>query len=179
MTDMKITNITNIINMEYIVVAMAAMILYLLYYVFTSQSEFNKNIRSVASVVEDLNREIFYLKKELTDAKTKIKSTNTRMSDEDIYAEVERTVYDMVKPLSMGIKRMEEGIVSMDEKIDMRISSLESGVKQISIPTSVHGNDDEKIISLFKQGVSLETISKELHISKAEVEFVLKINKIK
>jgi orotate phosphoribosyltransferase-like protein len=52
-------------------------------------------------------------------------------------------------------------------------------VKQITIPSSIHGNDDEKIISLFQQGVSIETISKELHISKPEVEFVLKINKIK
>ena len=101
------------------------------------------------------------------------------MSDEEVYEEVERTVYDMVKPLSIGVKRLEETLVTIDEQMNMRISSLENGVKQISIPTSVHGNDDQKIISLFKQGVSLDTISKELHISKAEVEFVLKINKIK
>lgn len=168
-----------LINIEYIVVAMAAMILYLLYYVFTKDSEFHKNIRSVASVVEDLNREIFYLKKELTETKKSIKSNSSRMSDEEIYEEVERTTYDMVKPLSIGVKRLEETLITIDEQMNSRIASLESGVKQISIPTSVHGNDDEKIISLFKQGVSLETISKELHISKAEVEFVLKINKIR
>lgn len=167
------------VNIEYIVVAMAAMILYLLYYVFTKDSEFHKNIRSVASVVEDLNREIFYLKKELNDTKTNIKNNSSRMSDTEIYEEVERTVYDMVKPLSLGVKRLEDTLVNIDEQMNLRIASLENGVKQISIPTSVHGNDDEKIISLFKQGVSLDTISKELHISKAEVEFVLKINKIK
>jgi len=167
------------VNIEYIVVAMAAMILYLLYYVFTKDSEFHKNIRSVASVVEDLNREIFYLKKELNDTKANIKTNSSRMSDSEIYEEVERTVYDMVKPLSIGVKRLEETLVNIDEQMNLRIASLENGVKQISIPTSVHGNDDEKIISLFKQGVSLDTISKELHISKAEVEFVLKINKIK
>ena len=81
--------------------------------------------------------------------------------------------------MSTGLKRVEETLVMMDEQLNLRIATIQSGVKQISIPTSVHGNDDEKIISLFKQGVSLETISKELHISKAEVEFVLKINKIK
>jgi hypothetical protein len=85
----------------------------------------------------------------------------------------------MVKPISQSLKRLEEGIQRIDEHVEARISSLESGVKQISIPASVHGNDDEKIISLYKQGITLETISKELHISKAEVEFVLKINKIK
>ncbi|MEA2091341.1 MAG: hypothetical protein U9O83_03120 [Campylobacterota bacterium] len=167
------------LNLEYIVVAMAAIILYLLYYVFTKDSEYHKNIHSVASVVEELNREVFYLKKEISDTRKNIKSHSSRMSDEEIYEEVERTVYDMVKPLSLGLKRVEETLSTIDEQIDLRVSSLESGVKQISIPTSVHGNDDEKIISLFKQGVSLETISKELHISKAEVEFVLKINKIK
>ena len=45
------------INVEYLVVAMAAMILYLIYYVFTKDSEYNKNIRSVATVAEELNRE--------------------------------------------------------------------------------------------------------------------------
>ena len=101
------------------------------------------------------------------------------MSDDEIYQEVERTVYDMVKPISIGLKRLEESIQNIDEHMEARMASLESGVKQISIPTSIHGNDDEKIISLYKQGITLETISRELHISKAEVEFVLKINKIK
>ncbi|MCF6340205.1 MAG: hypothetical protein L3J10_05600 [Sulfurimonas sp.] len=167
------------ISIEYLVVAMAAMVLYLIYYVFKKDSEYNKNIRYVASVTEELNREIFYLKKQVSDTQKNIKSNSSRMSDNDVYQEIERTVYDMVKPISLGLKRLEESVQSIDEHIDSRISSLESGVKQISIPTSVHGNDDEKIISLFKQGITLDTISKELHISKAEVEFVLKINKIK
>jgi len=167
------------INVEYLVVAMAAMILYLIYYVFAKDSEYNKNIRSVATVAEELNREIFYLKKQLNDTQAGIKKNTNRMSDDEIYQEVERTVYDMVKPISLSLKRLEDSIHTIDEHINARISSLESGVKQISIPASIHGNDDEKIISLYKQGVTLETISKELHISKAEVEFVLKINKIK
>ncbi|NPA59445.1 MAG: DUF2802 domain-containing protein [Epsilonproteobacteria bacterium] len=169
----------NDISIEYIVIAMSAIILYLLYYVFTKDSEYRRHIHSVASVVEDLNRDIFYLKKELKATKVNLVKDSARMSDDEIYQEVERTVYDMVKPLSLGLKRVENALQNIDEQIDERVSSLESGVKQFSIPSSIHGNDDEKIITLFRQGVSLETISKELHISKAEVEFVLKINKIK
>ncbi len=166
-------------SIEYIVVAMAAIILYLIYYVFTKDSEYHKNIHSVASVVEDLNRELYYLKKKLQDTQNGLKSSSSHMSDEEIYQEIERSVYDMVQPLSIGLKRMQETVQTLDSQIDSRINSLETGVKQISIPSSIHGNDDEKIISLFKQGVSLDTISKELHISKPEVEFVLKINQIK
>ena len=166
-------------SIEYVVVAMAAMILYLLYYVFTKDADYSKNIRSVASVVEELNRELFYLKKKLADTQDNITENSQRMNDEEIYQEIERSVYDMVQPLSHGLKQMQQNINAIEVEIDSRVSNLENGVKQISIPSSIHGNDDEKIISLFKQGVSLETISKELHISKPEVEFVLKINKIK
>jgi uncharacterized protein YoxC len=167
------------IPMEYILIAMAVMILYLIYYVLTKDSEYHKNIHSVASVVEELNRDLYYLKKKLSETEKNLQVTSTHMSDDEIYQEVERTVYDMMQPLSLGLKRMEENLQNIDAQIDSRISSLENGVKQISIPASIHGNDDEKIISLFKQGISLDTISKELHISKPEVEFVLKINKIK
>jgi len=167
------------IGIEYLIVAMAAMILYLIYYVFSKDSQYQKNIHSVASVVEELNREIYYLNKTVKATSLNISKTTSRMSDNDVYQEIERRVYDMVKPLSLGLKRMEEQVLSLDSKIDTRISNLENGIKQISIPLSVHGNDDEKIISLYKQGVSLATISKELHISKAEVEFELKINKIR
>jgi len=167
------------INIEHLVVAMAAMILYLLYYVFTKDAQYNKNIRSVATVAEELNREMFYLKKKLSETQETLQKNSSRMNDEELYQEIERTVYDMVKPISLSLKRLEESIHMIEGHVEARLSSLESGVKQISIPASIHGNDDEKIISLYKQGVTLETISKELHISKAEVEFVLKINKIK
>ena len=173
-------NLENLhISIEYVVIAMAALILYLLYYVFTKDANYSKNIRSVASVVEDLNRELYYVKKELNKTQANIKENSQRMNDEEIYQEIERSVYDMVHPLSMAIKQLQNHIETIEVEIASRIGQLESGVKQISIPSSVHGNDDEKIISLFKQGVAVETISKELHISKPEVEFVLKINKIK
>ncbi len=164
---------------EYILVGLLVIILYLLYYVFTKDAEYTKNIRAVASVVEDLNKELFYMKNKVKETQKSIVENRSRMSDTEIYQEVERTVYDMIQPISVGLKRVQENVEAIDEQIETRLSSLESGVKQISLPSSVHGNDDEKIISLFKQGVSLETISKELHLSKAEVEFVLKINKIK
>ncbi|MBN2816984.1 MAG: hypothetical protein JXQ67_09895 [Campylobacterales bacterium] len=165
--------------LEYLVVAMALVILYLLYYVYTKDAQYSKNIRSVASVVEELNRELFYMKQKISKTQESITQNSQRMNDEMIYEEIERSVYDMVQPLSLGVKQLQENINSIEIEVNARVSQLESGVKQISIPLSVHGNDDEKIISLFKQGVPLETISKELHISKPEVEFVLKINQLK
>jgi len=39
--------------------------------------------------------------------------------------------------------------------------------------------DDARIIALYQQGVDIAGISKELRLSKPEVEFVLKLNKIR
>jgi len=171
--------IENFLKVEYIIVLLAGIILYLLYYVFSKDAQYSKNIRSVAQVVEDLNKELFYMKEKLSDTQKSIHDNSQRMNDAEIYQEIERSVYDMVQPLSLGLKQMQENINAIDVQIESRVASLESGVKQFSMPSSLHANDDEKIISLFKQGVSLETISKELNLSKPEVEFVLKINKIK
>jgi len=166
-------------SIEYVIVVLGAIILYMLYYIFTKDVQYTRNIRSIASVVEDLNRELYYLKKKLDQTEGSIKNNSQRMNDDEIYQEIERSVYDMVHPLSLAIKQLQNNINTIEHEMQNKILQLESGVKQISIPASIHGNDDEKIISLFKQGVSLETISKELHLSKPEVEFVLKINKIK
>lgn len=169
-------------NLEFLAVIMAAMVLYLFYYIFTKDAHYSRQVRSIATVVEEANKEIFYLKQQLTNIKKHGVTpavTEGRMSDDEIYQEIERSTYDMLKPISMGLKKLEENLIHVDNTLNSRISMLESGVKQISIPSSIHNNDDEKIISLYKTGVALETIAKELHISKAEVEFVLKINKIK
>jgi len=170
---------SDLFHLEYVVVAMSAIILYLIYYVYTKDTQYNQNLHSIASVVEDLNREIYYLKKSTKEIQIKSKIDPRGMSDEEIYQEIERSVYDLVHPLSQALKQVQESVEIVDSQIESRVSNLENGVKQISIPSSIHANDDEKVISLYKQGIDLETISRELHISKAEVEFVLKINKIK
>ncbi|DAB30760.1 MAG TPA: hypothetical protein CFH84_02335 [Sulfurimonas sp. UBA12504] len=166
-------------NLVYIVLVLVAAFGYMVYHVLSKDAQHERNIRSVATVVEELNREIFYLKKELTEIEKNLHTEVPRMSDEEIYQEIERSVYDMVRPFSANMQELHQNMLRIDEQIESRITSLESGVKQISMPSYVHANDDAKIISLFQQGIGLDVISKELNLSKPEVEFVLKINKIK
>ena len=175
---MNIVEIIATYKLEIIIALMALVILYLLYYVYEKDTQYSKNIRSIASVVEELNRDLFYLRNKLAEETKKIEQSQRGMSDEEIYQEIERTVYDMIQPLALTLKEVQNSITAIDSQLESRITNLENGVKQISIPSSIHANDDEKIISLYKQGVSVETIAKELHLAKPEVEFVLKINKI-
>ncbi len=175
---MNIVEIFTTYKLEIIIAFMGIVILYLLYYVYEKDAQYSKNIRSIASVVEELNRDLFYLRNKLAESTKKIEHKQRSMSDEEIYQEIERTVYDMIQPLALTLKEVQNSITAIDSQLESRIANLENGVKQISIPSSIHANDDEKIISLYKQGLSVEAIAKELHLAKPEVEFVLKINKI-
>ena len=164
----------NFVNAEYVLLGMLGVILYLIYFIYSKDALWGKNIHSVTSGIEDINREMYHLKKNIAKIQESIDKNQRAMSDKEIYEEIQRNVEDTVQPLCLDFKQLQDNIMA----IDSRISWVENGVKQLSIPTSVNGNDDEKILLLYKQGISLQSISKELNISQPEVEFVLKINKL-
>ncbi|WP_345993336.1 hypothetical protein [Sulfurimonas sp. HSL-1716] len=169
------------IPIEYILIVIGVIILYIIYYIFSKDAQLTRNIRAIASAVEDANRQIYMIEKKLYEMDKKSSTTDIKrgMNDEEIYQEIERSVYDFINPVSSNIKEIERNLADLSVAVDSRLANLEGGIRQISLPSSVHGNDDSKITSLFKQGVDVDTISKELHLSKAEVEFVLKINQLR
>ncbi|MBU0631985.1 hypothetical protein KKA17_05010 [bacterium] len=169
------------IPIEYILIAIGAVILYLIYYIFAKDAQLTRNIRAIASAVEDSNRQIYMIEKKLYELDKKSSTIDTKrvMNDDEIYDEIERSVYDMLNPVLSNIRVIEQNLADLSIAVDTRLSNLEGGIRQISLPSSVHGNDDSKITTLFKQGIDVDTISKELHLSKAEVEFVLKINQLR
>ncbi len=166
---------------EIIFIAIGAVLLYILYYIFTKDAELTRHIRSIATAVEDVNRQIYVLERKLYEMQKNATSKDPQreMNDEEIYAEIERSVYDLMNPISQKLSMTEQNLSDLASAVDNRLSNLEGGIRQISMPSSVHGNDDGKITSLFQQGIDIDTISKELHLSKAEVEFVLKINQLR
>ncbi len=176
---MNIVEIVLSYKLEIIIALLSFVLLYLIYYIFERDAKYQKNLRSIASVVEELNRDIFYLRNKLTEATKKIEHQKRGLSDEEIYSEIERTVYDMIQPLALTLKEVQSSITAIDNQLESRIANLENGVKQISIPSSLSANDDERIISMYKEGRSIEAIAKDLHLTQSEVEFVLKINRVK
>lgn len=165
-----------------IFIAIGAILLFILYYIFSKDSEVTRHIRAIAAAVEDANRQIYLLEKKLHEIQNSNQPLEIKargMSDDEIYAEIERGVYDLTSPIMKKLSMTEKNLSDLASAVDTRLSHLEGGIRQIAMPASVHGNDDSKITSLFKQGLSIDVIAKELHLSKAEVEFVLKINQLR
>lgn len=168
-------------TIEIAIVALAVMVVGLIYYVMTKESEVTSQIRSIAKAVEDLHRELYMMDKRLKQELEIITSLqeSVPVSQHSLHAELGREVNEISVPILESLGQIEGSLSAYKEKTENRLRYLEERIRNLSLPTSISGLDDEKVISRYNQGVEVDAIAKELRLSKAEVEFVLKINQLR
>ncbi|MDD5158884.1 MAG: hypothetical protein PHI47_02435 [Sulfuricurvum sp.] len=168
-------------TMEIALIALAVMVVGLIYYVITKEGEVTSQIRSIAKAVEDLHRELFMMDKRLKQELEIITSLQESVPREQysLHAELGREVNEISVPILESLGHIEGSLSAYKEKTENRLRYLEERIRNLSLPTSISGLDDEKVISRYNQGLEVDAIAKELRLSKAEVEFVLKINQLR
>ncbi len=167
------------IGLEYLLIIIALILLFVIYYIYSKDLQNTKQIRRIAMAVENLNKELYMLNKKLDRHIQDTPLLENAMLDEDIAYELEVSMKNMSKPMVTSIAQIREELQEHRDEIEHKVRNLEDGMRKLSLPASVSGMDDARIISLYQQGIDIASISKELRLSKPEVEFVLKINKIK
>lgn len=168
-------------TIEIALVALAILVVGLIYYVITKEGEVSSQIRSVAKAIEDLHRELFMMDKRLKQELEIIASLQESVPREQhsLHAELGREVNEISIPILESLGHIEGSLSAYKEKTENRLRYLEERIRNLSLPTSISGLDDEKVISRYNQGLEVDAIAKELRLSKAEVEFVLKINQLR
>ncbi len=164
---------------EFLLIGMALILLFLIYYIYSKDVQNTTQIRRVAMAVEELNKELYVLDKKFHRHIQDTPLSESVMQDEDIAYELEMGMKKMSEPLVSSISDLHVKLQEQQDEVEYKIQKIEDSLRKLSLPSSVNGMDDARIISLYQQGVDVATISKELRLSKPEVEFVLKINKIK
>ena len=159
-------------GIEIALVALAVMVVGLIYYVVTKESEVSSQIRSVARAVEELHRELYMMDKRLKQELEIVAALQDHRPPETPLLPPEL-------PILESLSHIEESFSHYKEKTDNRLRYLEERLRNLSLPSSISGLDDEKVISRYNQGMEVDAIAKELRLSKAEVEFVLKINQLR
>ena len=168
-------------TIEIALVALAVMVVGLIYYVLSKETETAAQIRSVARAVEDLHRELFMVDKRLKQELEIISSLQESVPREQqsLHRELGREVNEISVPIMESLGQIEGSFSAYKEKTENRLRYLEERIRNLSLPTSISGMDDEKVITRYNQGMEVDAIAKELRLSKAEVEFVLKINQLR
>ena len=139
-------------------IGLSGFIFFLFFYILNRDKANDSKFAAIELMIEDLNQEVFKLKKEIKN----IKKTDNL---DEIVVSVDRILEDIrsVKE-SFNLK-----IQELEEKIDMK----ETSQKKAFDFTNVNMNDEKKIKALYKSGYSLEEISRELRIPIGEIKLIL------
>ncbi len=114
--------------------------------------------------LEELNKEIYLIKK-------KIKNIDNLPKIEKMEEQVIQLVDNMEK--------IEEKNIEIINLIQERINDLYVKIKQNKLPDisgDISKNEEEKILSLYKNGYDIEQISRELRIPAGEIELIVKFS---
>jgi len=143
-------------------IGLSGFLLFLFFYIIRRDKIIDSKLLVLEDMIEEINQELFKLKKQQNSQEsTKLLITIENLVD-NIKKIEEKNIY--------YIKKLEERIEKISSKVSLKNKTpLELDINKI---------DEQRIINLYKQGYSIEDISKELMIPAGEVELVIKFQKI-
>ena len=153
--------------MNILIVILALVILFAMSFAYfcIKDSEGQKRLTRYEKSLDDLNKELYKIQKYLKDSSVNMGNANLNEMQNSIKNDVRKAIDNL------------HSIIEKDrEYVDSKISMLNDKIKEANFfPASSSGIDDRRIVSMFKDGWSIEAIARDLRITKSEVEFTLKL----
>ncbi|RAX58017.1 hypothetical protein CCZ01_04190 [Helicobacter monodelphidis] len=152
----------------------------ILVYIYIKDLETMKLLKQQEKIIDELLRQIHKVdKKQKEDKQDNDYSIAFNTLSRNLKEELQDSVSKISSQIYAEVEMLKEEFQEYKEQLDDRLGNLEEKIKEVSyFPTSANGVDGEKIISMFKDGWSVDSIAKELRVSKGEVEFTLKLANI-
>ena len=114
--------------------------------------------------LEELNKEVYLIKKKLQSIENLPK-----------IEKMEEQIIELVD----NMEKIEEKNIEIINLMQERINDLYLKIKQnkfSDISRSINKNEEEKILDLYKNGATIEEISRELRIPAGEIELIVKFS---
>ncbi|WP_024787210.1 MULTISPECIES: DUF6115 domain-containing protein [unclassified Lebetimonas] len=145
-------------------IGLSGFMLFLFFYIINRDKVNESKFGAMELMLEDLNQEVFKLKKEIKNIK----------GDNDL-----ENLENIIDEMLTNLKSMEKKYLTKLQKLEEKISVVEcKNKKKVFDFSNVNTQDEERIRSLYKNGYSIEEISRELRIPAGEVELVLKFSNL-
>jgi len=142
-------------------IGLSVFVFFLFLFILKREKEIEQKFLSFELSLEKLQQEVYLLSKE-----NKIDS---------IYKDMEK-IEQIVDSIVDDIRNIENRNIKIIKNLQNEVNELKSQIKKTKIPevSSINKSDEEKILSLYKNGYSIEDISKTLRIPVGEVELIVK-----
>lgn len=165
-------------NFELILIAFGVILFVVMVYSYMRDGENSRQIHFLANTMDNFNKQLFALERKVEKLEIAIKDQVPPADGQKIEKKMEQELASMAEPIAFSLNEIQSAFAHFKTQVESRLEHVEDGMKSISMPKSLTGLDDQKIISLYKQGMDEEAIARELAVSKGEVEFALKISKM-
>ncbi len=149
-----------------IFIGLSFFMLFLFYYMLKREKIIENKFAAMELSIEELNKELYLLKKEVKN-----------IDNVEAIAKIEKIIEEIVD----DIKILEDKNKEFYEKVEEEISKIENNIKKSHLTTSLNSinkHEESKILNLYKNGYSIEEISRELRIPAGEIELVLKFSNL-
>ena len=151
------------------------MMLLIAFFYFRDKAVFQK-LSAYEEAIDDLHNRLYTLETERAEGGVG-ENQEIVQALEQVEVRLEDRLNELGDPLLRtirAVKTMEGKLLALEERLNARLSKLESS-SSLGMQGSVLNLNEDRIISLFKEGKSIEKIAKKERISQGEVEFVLRM----
>lgn len=144
-------------------------IIIVLIYMVIKEKETARKIMQLENSIEDLNKEIYKIQKWIVESDKKPQDPNPKYNE----------IMKLIGENRADISSLQQGLQSDREYFEDKILILEERQRGLGhFNTPAQQRNEKQILELFQSGHSIESIAKDLRISKGEVEFVLKLQEL-
>jgi len=154
----------------------------LIAYMYIKEAQVTKRFSTFEKSIEDLNVQIFKLQKSVKKVESdgdELESLKNSLGI-SIKSEIINEVTQKLEILNKSLTELTNSFYTQKEQVDNKLYSFEERTKDfLTLSANSNAVDNDKIISLYKAGASIDTIAKDLRVGKGEVEFVLRLENLR
>jgi len=142
---------------------LSVFMLFLFVFMLKREKIIEQKFRAIELSLEELHKEVYLLKKQDI--------------NESVQKEIEK-IENIIDSIVDDIRVIESKNIEIIESLKKQIQELYNEIKKnkLSEISTLSKSDEEKIINMYKNGYSIEEISRTLRIPAGEIELILKFS---
>ena len=148
--------------------------------VFVKDLEVSRKFSRYEKAIEGLIQELHAVKKQVANLDlSEPGEFDAAQLESNLEQRLNEKINQKITPIINTLQSIESSIDSFQSQQQDRLFTLEERTKSISKISAPNGEDDEKrIVQMYSEGKSVESIAKELCVGVGKVELTLKLREL-